>query len=225
MNRKVHIWKDFYYKRVTSREDLQTYRRLYFEQSKNDVSIAFLKKAVVIMFYYKDEPVAGFVLNAQNCQDLRYFSYADERIMAESLQLMQVKQEKCIEITSNFKLKLPRACECWFYVIMALEVAKWSNHWQTKFVVGGSGVTKIKQKHLLFLPHMLYHGYIKDDLASTIGLERPVLMIYTATVREYLVNTLKFALEFVTEYFKEVVSEQANQLKLRLTRMTNSLDH
>ena len=200
----------FYYQRVTDTCELNRFINNYRLVSGNELPAQYLAKAIVYQFYRGPRAVAGFILNTTEMNHLRYLSYLESDLQEQLLLEEDIKEEDCLEITGNYKVKqeLSSAESRVYYTVMLSQAYRHAKRLRKKFLLGGSVIKAVKIIQQKLMDRVIYHGPIKAELLIKVKASKPLLKIYVIEIAQLPVRAL---FVIVKRYFINVLKNSLKQ--------------
>lgn len=170
----------FYYEQVKSPQELQRFMDNYWTVSGNKLDIAYLQAGIVYQLYRGTRPIAGFVLNTVERAPLRYLSYLDPAVRAQTLLDGEVAESDFIEIAANYSLpnEMDELEKQAYYRLMLSQAYKFGKWYSKSKVMGGSTIKQLKRIQSELMDQSLYKGPVCEAHQSDVKAGSGLLEIY-----------------------------------------------
>lgn len=147
--------------RVTSRADLEAFKRGFEARAGNHVSIQYLAASDVYAYRSNRQLVAGYVIHSE-CQH-RFFDLMDQ-IGWEQIRALPGKQEDFCEITCmwmepdvrSFPLRVRFYTSCTLQTFFK----------RRRFIIGGTKIDAVAQMQRYCLPNVLFEGATENAIGN-----------------------------------------------------------
>jgi len=174
----------FYFSIVHEESELLKFQDAYKRMSGNDVSMTYLRAAIVVQFYLGWENIGGFVLNTVEMHPFRYFSYLRPGMSNKLLDAKNMSATCILESCCNWhKPTMSQLHRIQFYFVMLDHVRRLGAELGKTILMGGSVEKNVKLLQKMLLADSFYHGEIQHTESALTNDDTKLLEIYTTPIK------------------------------------------